>query len=147
MKYINKIVYKNCIGKVFASKYYGLFKVISYHNRSKVEIEFIETGYRKFCGLSNIRICEIKDPYFKSLCGVGVVGVKYDTRYKNESGKSAMVKQYNIWSHMKKDVTLRKAKTRIKHTKTALFQKTLNTTNTSMNGVTSRLGSITKVGT
>lgn len=100
LKYINKVEYKNCVGKVFTSKYCGLFKVISYHNRSKVEIEFIETGYRKFCGLSNIRVGEIKDPYFKSLCGVGVVGVKYGTRYKNESGENVMVKQYNIWSHM-----------------------------------------------
>ena len=95
MKYLNDVNYKDCVGKVCKSKSSGDFKVLKYNNVRDVEIQFINTGYRKVAEMKEVRNGGIKDPYSPSVYGVGIVGTKY------QSSKSGVqTKEYKLWCRM-----------------------------------------------
>ena len=62
MKYLNNVSYNDCVGKVCKSKSSGDFKILKYNNVRNVEIQFINTGYRKVAEMKEVRNGEIKDP-------------------------------------------------------------------------------------
>lgn len=73
-------------------------KIVEYNNSLDIVIEFqdkyktkIHSCYHHF--LSG----NIKNPYYPSVCGIGMIGVKYPSR---ENGKHT--KEYQTWIHMLK---------------------------------------------
>ena len=95
MKYLNDVSRKDCVGNVFKSLNSGDFKVLKYNDSYNVEIQFVNTGYRKVVEMKEVRKGEVKDPYSPSVYGVGVVGTKYPTTI---SGRNT--KEYNLWYNM-----------------------------------------------
>ena len=95
MKYLNDVSYKNCVGKVCKSLNSGDFKVLKYNNVRNVEIQFINTGYRKVAEMKEVRNGGVKDPYSPSVYGVGIVGTKYPS-----SKSGVQTKEYKLWCRM-----------------------------------------------
>ena len=97
MKYLNDISYKDCVGKVCKSKSSGDFKILKYNNARNVEIQFLKTGFETTAQLGDIKIGKVKDKYLPSVCGVGIVGIKYPI---SEGG--VQIKEYTLWNSMLK---------------------------------------------
>jgi hypothetical protein len=95
MKYLNDVSYKDCVGKVCKSKSSGDFKIVKYNNSTNVEIQFVTTGYEMVARLNHIKSGKVKDPYSLSVCGVGIVGTKYQI---SEYGRDT--KEYVLWKSM-----------------------------------------------
>ena len=94
MKYLNDVT-KDCVGVVCKSKSSGDFKVLKYNGSKNVEVEFLNTGYRKVAEMKEVRNGGIKDPYSPSVYGIGVAGTKYPI---SEGG--VQTKEYVLWCHM-----------------------------------------------
>ena len=95
MKYLNDVSYKDCVGKVCKSKSSGDFKVLKYNNAKDVEIQFLETEYRKVAEIKEVRNGGVKDPYSPSVFGVGTLGTKYPTMING-----VRTKEYGLWVRM-----------------------------------------------
>ena len=95
MKYVNDVSYKDCVGKVCKSKSSGNFKIIKYNNSKNVEVQFLKTGFETLVELGNIKSGKVKDPYLPSVYGVGILGVKYQTKIDGIS-----TKEYVLWKNM-----------------------------------------------
>ena len=95
MKYLNDISYKDCVGKICKSKSLGDFKILKYNDSRNVEIQFLKTGCETSATLGNIRNGNVKDPYSPSVCGVGVVGTKYQSTING-----VQTKEYKLWKSM-----------------------------------------------
>ena len=95
MKYLNDISYKDCVGKVCKSKSSGDFKIVKYNDKTNVEIQFINTGFKTVVELGNIRNGNVKDRLSPSVCGVGIVGTKYPIRVNG-----TLTKEYELWTSM-----------------------------------------------
>ena len=95
MKYLNDVNYKDCVGKVFKSLNSGDFKILKYNDSGNVEIQFINTGYRKVAEMKEVRNGEVKDPYSPSVYGIGVVGTKYPITVNG-----VQTKEYDLWKGM-----------------------------------------------
>ena len=71
--------------EIYDSANSGKFKIIrdlgtDNHGFRKVEIEFIETGYRNIVFLSRVKAKAVRDPYYKSIFGVGYIGNTYTNK-------------------------------------------------------------------
>ena len=97
MKYLNDVSRKDCVGKVCKSKSSGDFKVLKYNDNRNVEIQFLKTGFEMVARLDHIKSGEVKDPHSPSVCGVGIVGIKYPI---SEGG--VLTKEYTLWCNMLK---------------------------------------------
>ena len=97
MKYLNDISYKDCVGKVCKSTSSGDFKILKYNDNRNVEVQFLKTGYEATVELVQVKRGNVKDPYLPSVCGVGVIGDKYQV---SEGGKNT--KEYVLWCSMLK---------------------------------------------
>ena len=95
MKYLNDVNYKDCVGKVCKSLISGDFKIVKYNHARDVQIQFLNTGFEAVVQLGNIRNGKVKDPHSPSVCGVGIVGIKYPI---SECG--ILTKEYILWKHM-----------------------------------------------
>ena len=95
MKYLNDINYKDCVGKVCKSSNSGDFKVLKYNDAKEVAIQFINTGYETTVQLVQVKRGNVKDPYAPSVCGVGVLGVKYPSKVNG-----VKTKEYTLWNNM-----------------------------------------------
>ena len=62
-------------GRIFSSTNSGDFLVTEYFNYDKVAIVFLNSGYKMLARANNINKGEVKDPYAKSILGIGCVGV------------------------------------------------------------------------
>jgi len=62
-------------GNVFLSKNCGEFMVTEYFNYDKIAVIFLNSGYRMLARANNINKGELKDPYAKSILGIGCIGV------------------------------------------------------------------------
>ena len=94
MKYLNDVS-KDCVGKVCKSKSSCDFKILKYNDSKDVEIQFLETGYEKSARLGDIKNGNVRDPHSPSVCGVGIVGIKYPI---SECG--VHTKEYRLWKNM-----------------------------------------------
>ena len=97
MKYLNDVNYKGCVGVVCKSKSSGDFKILKYNDRANVEIQFLKTGFEMVAMLNHIRNGNVKDPHSPSVCGVGIVGIKYPSRVNG-----ILTKEYKLWTSMLK---------------------------------------------
>ena len=95
MKYLNEISYRDCVGKICKSKSSGDFKILKYNDTANVEIQFINTGFETTVRLGDIRNGDVKDPYSPSVCGVGILGIKYPITING-----VITKEYNLWYSM-----------------------------------------------
>ena len=95
MKSLNDVNYKDCVGKVFKSLNSGDFKILKYNDSGNVEIQFLKTGFETIARLSNIKKGGVKDPYFPSVYGVGVLGTKYPSKING-----VLTKEYVLWHSM-----------------------------------------------
>lgn len=87
---------KNRVGEEAVNKQGCLMKIIKYNNCDDIIIEFqddykakIKTQYGHF--LSG----EVKNPYYKSVFGIGMIGNKYPRSINNK-----ITKEYNTWNGM-----------------------------------------------
>ena len=81
------------IGKIYSSNNSGDFKVTDVKNNTCVEIEFVNTGYRKIVQACKIRTGSIKDPYNPIIYGLGFYG---EGEYKSHiDGKTSI--EYSRW--------------------------------------------------
>ena len=90
---------KEIVGKIFESRNYGKFEIISYVNFSNVEIKFIDTGYKCFVQMGDIERGNVKDRFAPSICGFGIIGEKYENCILVD-GKRKTSPQYSIWCSM-----------------------------------------------
>ena len=97
MKYLNDISYKDCVGKVCKSKYSGDFKIVKYNDAYNVDVQFLKTGFKTSVQLINIKSGSIKDSYLPSVCGVGIIGAKYQSKVDD-----VKTKEYELWTSMLK---------------------------------------------
>lgn len=88
--------FNNRIGEENVNKQGCLMKIVNYNNANDIVVEFqddyhinVHTTYRNFINK------EVKNPYFPSVCGIGIIGNKYPIK---RDGKC--VKEYNAWRHM-----------------------------------------------
>ena len=96
MKYLNNIT-KDCLGKVCKSKSSGDFKILKYNGSRDVVIQFLKTGFETVTRLDCIRNGNVKDPYFPSVYGVGILGTKYQSKVSG-----VHTKEYMLWHNMLK---------------------------------------------
>ena len=86
---------KHKVGSVHSTNKYGDFIITKYVNASNVHIKFLNTGYETVtlnsCTLSG----EIRDRYFPSVHGVGIVG---EESSRDSNGNK--LKEYFLWNHM-----------------------------------------------
>ena len=97
MKYSNDVSYKDCVGKICRSLNSGDFKILKYNDTNNVEIQFLKTGLETTARLGDIKSGKVKDKYLPSVCGVGIVGIKYPI---SEGG--VQIKEYTLWNSMLK---------------------------------------------
>ena len=97
MKSLNNVSYKDCVGKVCKSLNSGDFKILKYNDARNVEIQFLNTGYRKVAEMKEVRNGGIKDLYAPSVYGVGVLGTKYPSKING-----VLTKEYDLWRSMLK---------------------------------------------
>ena len=97
MKHLNDVNHKDCVGKVCKSLNSGDFKIVKYNGATDVEIQFLKTGYETTVHLGSIRNGYVKDLYLPSVCGIGILGTKYQPRVDG-----VLAKEYEIWHNMLK---------------------------------------------
>ena len=97
MKYLNDVSYKDCVGKVCKSLNSGDFKIVKYNDKTNVEIQFINTGFKTVAELGHIRNGNVKDRYIPSVHGVGILGTKYPITING-----VLTKEYELWQSMLK---------------------------------------------
>lgn len=61
-------------GTLHSTKNYGTAKVVSYTLFDQILIEFMETGFRKLVSGKELRKGSVRDPFYKSVLGVGFIG-------------------------------------------------------------------------
>jgi hypothetical protein len=70
---------KYLIGEIYTSTHGYDFKIIkAYKGNSIRQIEFLNTGYRRFVESKDLFTKAIIDPYEPTVCGVGIVGEAYN---------------------------------------------------------------------
>jgi hypothetical protein len=73
-----------------------LMKIIKYNNANDIIVEFKDKYNAKVhATYNNFLSGSVKNPYYPSVCGVGVIGIKYPSR---KNGKH--LKEYQTWCDM-----------------------------------------------
>ena len=79
------------LGEEKINKQWSLMKIIEYNNSDNIVVEFQdEFKHKKRTTYSLFRKNSIRNPYYPSYLGIGIVGVKY----------SSNTKEYIAWSSM-----------------------------------------------
>ena len=86
---------KHKVGSVHSTNKYGDFIITKYVNASNVHIKFLSTGYEKVVRNSHISLGNIRDRYFPSVHGVGILG---EEPSRDDNGHK--LKEYFLWTHM-----------------------------------------------
>ena len=70
--------------------------ILEYKNNRKCTIKFLYNGFTKSTTYQHILSGNVKNPYHKSIFGVGFIGVgNYKTKENNK-----VVKYYSVWKSM-----------------------------------------------
>jgi len=80
----------------YQTRSFGKLRVVNIINYRKVEVEFVDTGYRVTTKTQSILAGSVKDKLKPTSFGVGFIG---DGPYKSRSGKG-FSKQYQSWQSM-----------------------------------------------
>lgn len=75
----------------------SIMKIIEYRNSNDIDIEFLDDFHYRVYGTRYryFTIGNIKNPYYPTVCGVGITGVRYPVRING-----IPTKEYNTWHHM-----------------------------------------------
>lgn len=63
------------VGDIYVNNQGESFKIINYIDSKHVEIEFLDSHFKKLVSSGNITKKEVKDPYYPSVEGIGYLGV------------------------------------------------------------------------
>ncbi|AUR93281.1 hypothetical protein NVP1186O_46 [Vibrio phage 1.186.O._10N.286.49.E3] len=84
------------VGDVHETVKSGKLAITNIKNKSNVDVVFIDTGYRKTTTYKRVILGNIKDPYARSVFGVGFISEgKYKPSYKGK-----VTSEYVSWSNM-----------------------------------------------
>ena len=84
------------LGEERLNKQSCLMKIIEYIGNNNIVVEFQdEYKARVHTQYKNFQMGTTKNPYYPSVCGVGIIGNKYPSRIKG-----VVVKEYDIWTTM-----------------------------------------------
>lgn len=87
---------KICVGDIFQTNKSGEIIVISYVNCYEIGIMFLDTGFKRSARSGDIRRGRVRDPYAKTLYGVGYIG---EGIYIPQNNK-ILSKSYTCWKAM-----------------------------------------------
>lgn len=93
---------KNIIGKEFSTKKYGVYKVTDYIDSYHIEVEFLNTGYRRWSQLKEVKVGKVKDKMARVVYGVGYFGVGEYEGTQMINGKKKNSPAYEVWIGMLK---------------------------------------------
>lgn len=95
---VNPSIYKDRLGEEKYNNQGDLMKVIEYVDATNIIVEFqdeyrarVKTKYGNFIK------GKIRNPYHRSVYGVGIIGNKYPSSINNKH-----IKEYNVWNNMLK---------------------------------------------
>ncbi len=98
---MGKVTKQFLIGSKWSGKY-GDLLVKEYHNKHKILVQFLISGFEKYTNASAIRNGNVKDPYFPTVATVGCignttasVGGKVKTSYHTWRGMICRCYEYN----------------------------------------------------
>lgn len=86
---------KNRVGEIGYNKSGSKMKIIEYINSNNIVVEF-ENGYKVKNSLGNFKKGLIKNPYDRTIYGIGYIGIENYKNVKNVSYEKA----YSIWRDM-----------------------------------------------
>lgn len=87
---------QNKVGLVKTNNQGCLMKIVEFNNKNDIVVEFQdEYKFRKKSAMHEFYTGGIKNPYYPSVYGVGIIGEKYKT-----SNNSKMIKEYTAWAGM-----------------------------------------------
>ena len=97
--------YKNMraerIGKEFVNKEGCVFKIIEYTTNYDIVVMFLdEYGAKVHTKYQSCENGNVKNPYYKSVCGVGCLGLNSDGTKPLVSIKGKQTKEYKTWTAM-----------------------------------------------
>lgn len=74
-------------------------KIITYRKWDDLDVEFLDEYHyvKKHCTYTNFKNGQVKNPYDKTMCGVGYPGVG---KYKIRISKTQVTKEYECWASM-----------------------------------------------
>ncbi len=84
-------------GTVHVTSMCGSLIVTEYTNAKSVKVKFLITGHELTTRSHLIRVGNIKDPYYPSVCGFGFVG---EGNYKAYLSRTKSSKAYGVWNSM-----------------------------------------------
>ena len=83
------------LGKTFQSNNHGCFKVVGYTSSTKVDVVFLETGFKTTTHVSLIIRGEVKDCFKPTVQGFGIIGCE---NIRDEDG--GILEAYRKWESM-----------------------------------------------
>ncbi len=93
----NRNDWSSLTGTIRESNSSGKYKILRFVNTSRILVEFVTTGYKKYCKSKEVLNGSIKDPYHPSVQGVGYLGEgPYTTSYIR-NGKKVNSPAYTVW--------------------------------------------------
>jgi hypothetical protein len=88
----------NHLGEISKNKHGTKMKIIRYVNTADIEIEFQDDHrWRTNTTYSNFKIGQVKNPYDRTVCGVGYIGVG---KHKGHKPDSNLTRVYGTWNSM-----------------------------------------------
>lgn len=92
LSHLNKLNYE---GSVFESNSFGRFVVLKYESNKNITVQFLDTGFLTRTTLSQIQRGAITDKLSPTLCGVGILGGRFDIKENGIPNR-----EYKIWYSM-----------------------------------------------
>lgn len=87
---------QNKVGLIETNNQGCLMKIVEFNNKNDIVVEFQDKyKFRKKSAMNEFYSGGIKNPYFPSVFGVGIVGEKYKISHNR-----IVIKEYNVWSNM-----------------------------------------------
>ncbi len=98
---IEKATSINRIGETKLNIQGCLMRIIKYIKYSDIEVEFIDNFHAiRKTTYSNFVKGNILNPYYPTICGVGMIGQKYPASYIDKNGKTQHTKGYDTFKSM-----------------------------------------------
>lgn len=86
------------IGGAYLSKTSGIFKVVEKLPPKQLKVRFVESGYEKVYYFTNVKTGTLKDPFYRSVLGIGYMGIGPYSSY--DSDRKTHSRSYVTWRNM-----------------------------------------------
>ena len=75
--------------------------VIDYVNAHKIQVMFLDDyKYKMWTNWNNLERGELKNPFHKSVCGIGFLGINAKGEVPKTKEKGKMIREYTLWHNM-----------------------------------------------